>query len=150
MDSLDQCGDACRCLIELAARKQRPISEADFIARFKPRYAIWNDRLGVTDTAMVCDIARDLELAQSVQVLRRYIRVVQCFTNPQVTGVLVFTERFRNAGGHVVPRYNCSLLQEMDASSFSLWLPGLESDSSIGQYSVGDWDIFCAHALILA
>ena len=150
MDAFSHSGAACRCLLRLVARSGTPMSEGEFIARFRPQFELWDDHPGMTDTAMVCDIARSLGLAKSVQVLRRYVRVVQCFTNPKVVGVLTFTERFRNPEGHLVPRYDCSVVEEMDAGRFKLWTPLQDGLTSTEEFPERDWDVLCAHALILA
>lgn len=143
-------GGACACLARLTARLNRALDEATLIERYLVKYEFWKDRPGITDTAMVCDIARDLGLAKSAQVLRRYERVVDCVHHTSVTGVLVFTEKAYTSEGYVVPRYDCGLVEEMTMSGFRLWMPEQGQMPSVRAYVHRDWDILLAHALVFA
>lgn len=141
---------ACACMARLALRKRLLQTEEELIARFRPQYELWREHPGMADTAMVCDIARSLGLAKSVQVLRWYERVLHCVHHAQVTGVLAFTEKFIVPGGVVVPRYDCSIIEAMTSGGFTLWTPVRDESPMVRKHSPADWDLMLAHAIVLA
>lgn len=63
-------GCACRCLLAIAGASGNRITKEEFIDEFSKRYEFWetHERCGCTDTSMVLDIARELNLAQSCQI----------------------------------------------------------------------------------
>ena len=58
-----------RCIIKLAELRQKPITKAEFIDRFAPKYPAWNTQCGVVNHSDIINIARELGLARSAKTL---------------------------------------------------------------------------------
>ena len=146
MGKLDTFGCACRCLLKLRERRGFPLSEDDFLKQFSLHYPHWNMKCGLADTAIICELAKNMGLAIGVQAVRNYASVMQAFNENTHSGILVCVERFRDNQGQLSVLYHCMLLEHIDKSSFSLWCPFQDGTSaSLPPFPVSDWDIFLSH-----
>ena len=149
--NLNEHGAACRCLLRLRENTGLPgLSDAAFISRFLPRYPEWQQRPGAADLAVVLDIARELELAAHMDVLRDYEQLLR--QHQMGRGILVFTERTPEQvePGLVAHRF-VTLVAEMDAEAFTLWCP-YSSGQSDNLPSAGRvwWDRWLAIGIVLS
>jgi hypothetical protein len=147
-------GCACRCLLKLLADAGTPTEDDDFVAAFTPIYPHWATHCGLTDTAIICELAKRLGLAGSVQVFRDYEKVVTETKTVGYVGTLVCVERMplnvddHHAGLGCV--YHCMLLKDIDQTNFVLWSPQQDgSDSILLPFTRDFWDKLLAHALVL-
>ncbi len=150
MGTFNEYGCACRCLLKILADKGTPMTVDDFLAAFP--YPHWqpshpNPMPGVTNTSMVCDIARKLGLAQSLQVFRGYADIEQWFTNKK-QNVLVWSEIHLNLDRND-PIYHVSLLTAIDSSKFSLWCPQQDGSDILVTFPTAHWDTKLCYGLVL-
>ncbi len=123
MMDLNQHGAACRCLLRLRENEGEPgISDAAFIGRFLPRFPEWRERPGVADAMAIFDLARELRLAEHVEIFRDYDRVLQ--EHRAGRSILAQTERVPEPI-ELVPaaRRYVMLVVDMDEDAFTLWCP---------------------------
>lgn len=132
-------GAACRCLLRVRENEGEPgLSDATFIARFLPRYPEWRERPGATDLAMVVDLARELRLAERIEVFRDYDRVLT--EHRAGRAILVYAERAPEqvAAGPQAGRY-VMLLGAMSATTFTLWCPYPSGNSEMLPVAPREW-----------
>lgn len=148
--NLNQYGGACRCLLRLRENTGEPgMSDEAFLARFLPRYPEWQDRPGATDVASLRDIARELQLATTLDVVRDYGQVLKAHRAGH--GILVQTEREPSqveplppAGRHV------ALLVGMNEDEFSVWCPYPSGNSETLPVAKREgWDRWLCVAFVL-
>ena len=73
MPTLEKYGAGCRCLLRIRENSGAPaIADAAFIARFTSRYPDWHERPGTTDLVRMGEVARELGLAERIEVYRDY------------------------------------------------------------------------------
>lgn len=126
---LNQYGGASRCLLRLRENEGKPgISDRTFITAHLDRHPEWQQRPGSADLATIFELAKELELADGMDVFRSYDRVLT--EHRAGRNVLVCTERRpqQPAGPAGEQRY-VTVLQAMDETRFTLWCPypnGLE------------------------
>jgi hypothetical protein len=126
---LNQHGGASRCLLRLRENEGKPgISDRAFITAHLDRHPEWQQQPGAADAAMIFELAKELELADGMDVFRSYDRVLG--EHRAARSVLVCTERRpqQTAVASGEQRY-VTVLQAMDETSFTLWCPypnGLE------------------------
>jgi hypothetical protein len=119
---LSQHGGACRCLLRLRENEgDASTSDAAFIARFLPRYPEWHERPGVADVSAVCELARELGLAERVEIFRGYDRVLA--EHSAGRSILVYTERSPEQIESLSARPCVALVVHMSTEAFSLWCP---------------------------
>lgn len=147
--NLSQYGGACRCLLRLRENEGNAgISDATFIARFLPRYPEWQERPGATDLSALSAVAADLGLADRVEILRDYDRVLA--EHRAGHAVLVHTERPPEQVESREPRTYVTLLEKMTETAFTLWCPYPSGQSDTLPEAARDWwDRWLAIAVIL-
>lgn len=121
--NLDAHGAACRCLLRLRENQGEPvITDAAFIARFIGRYPEWRERPGATDTRMIVEIARELNVAARGETFTEYDRILA--EHRAGHGVLLATT---HAPEQIEPvstnQRFVMLLVEMDDDHFTAWCP---------------------------
>lgn len=148
MSILNKYGCGCRCLLRALELRHAPISESDFLARFRSRFPAQS--VGITDTALLCDLARELGLAQGVQVLRDFDTVREWLTSKRAHTTLVCVERFPDNKDVLGVLYHAMLLTQISEVSFSLWSPTQDGGAQeIQSIAKSEWDRFLTHALLL-
>lgn len=121
--NLNQYGSACRCLLRLRENSGEPgISDGLFISQYLSRFPEWQERPGVTDASALCELAKDLKLAETVEFFRDYDHVRQ--ERQAGRSILVLTERIpEQAESSVAAGRYVMLVEAMDATQFSVWCP---------------------------
>lgn len=149
--NLNQHGGACRCLLRLLENEGRPgIPDKVFLTRFLPRYPAWLECPGFTDALTIFELAKELELAASIEISRDYDRVLH---EHQVGhAILVQTERTpvqETASGET--RRQVALLEDISATDFMLWCP-FESGASdlLPRAARTWWETWSAIGIILS
>jgi len=151
MGTFNEYGCACRCLLKLLADNGKPMTESDFLAAFP--YGHWQSSHpdpmpGVTDTSMICDIARKLGLAKGLQVFRGYKAIEQEFVTKK-HNVLVCSEIHLNQDrGDTI--YHVSLLTGINPAQFSLWCPQQDGSAVSVTYAADHWETKLCHGLVLS
>jgi len=148
--NLNQHGAACRCLLRLRENSGRPgLSDTSFIARFLPRYPEWQDLPGATDANALIEIARELELASSIETISEYDRVLG--EHRAGRSILVRTERVpEQTEIDPVARQFIMLLVEMSDDDFTVWCPYPSGHSdTLPRASRVWWRRWQASALVL-
>jgi hypothetical protein len=149
MGTFNEYGCACRCLLKLLADRGTPMTVDGFLTRFP--YPHWqashpDPKPGVTSTAVICDVARQLCLASDLQVLRGYPAVQGYFASGK--SVLVCSEV------HLDPKcsetvYHVSLLTAIDPEQFSLWCPVQDGSDVPLKLAAAEWDTKLCHGIAL-
>ena len=137
--NLNQHGAACRCLLRLRENTGEPgMSDAAFIARFLPRYPEWQDRPGATDVATLMELAREFQLATTMEIIRSYDRVLK--EHRAGRGILVQVERVPAQGEPTPPMgRHITLLVTMNEDEFSLWCPYSSGNSETLPVAKREW-----------
>src|SRR2546426_534100 len=101
----DDYGCACRCLIALANASGNPITKEQFIDRFinEPQFWFWKtqNQCGLTDTGLILDFIRALNLGTSFQVFINKTEVRRRINERLTSGILLCTEKREINGGKV-------------------------------------------------
>jgi hypothetical protein len=136
-------GCACRCLIALANANARRITKEIFIDVFTPKYPFWKStkRCGVTNTGMILDMARELNLADSFQVFINKDRVHEAIINNKVSGVLLFTEKKRETDNTFSDYFHCSLIASTLAKDGRFTIIQVHEDMRLESVLVDDSEI---------
>lgn len=122
MTDLNQYGAACRCLLRLRENEGQPnLSDAEFIARFLPNHPTWLERPGETDATTLLEVARELGLAERLEVSSGFDRVLQ--EHRAGRGILVTTECAPEQRESPAPRPSVLLLVAADEAGFTVWCP---------------------------
>jgi len=121
------------------------MSVADFLAKFP--YAHFKTHPGNLSTALICDVARELQLAGDVKAIRGYDAITDCF-NVHRKRVLVQSEINLNQGASD-PIYHCSILRSIDKSSFKMWTPWADGTDEELPFLRSDWDMKLCFGLVL-
>jgi hypothetical protein len=137
--NLNEHGAACRCLLRLRENEGWPgISDTAFINRFLPRYPEWRTHPGATDALMVLELARELRLADNVEMFRDYDHILQ--EHRAGKPILVYTERSpeqvespARTGRYVM------LVVDMTEREFTLWCPYASGNSEILPVAAREW-----------
>lgn len=121
--NLNEHGAACRCLLRLRENQGLPgVTDAAFIARFLPRFPHWRERPGAVDASTILAVARDLGLAERIEISRDYDQLLR--EHREGRGILVWTERVPEQSESDLPaRRYTMLVVDMDAEAFTLWCP---------------------------
>ncbi len=123
------------------------MSEVQFLAKFGSRFPA--GKAGLTDTGLICELARDMQLAIGVCCYRDFDLVARSHTDPATNGILVCVERMLLAGTMQV-LYHCMMLDRIDTSSFTLWTPIQDgTETVLPTFARSDWDAMLCHALVL-
>ena len=150
MMDLNEHGAACRCLLRLRENEGEPgISDQDFIARYLPRYPDWEDRPGATDASTTFELAKDLHLADRIEIFRDYDRVLKEHRAGQ--SVLVCTERAPQPTETEQEnnRY-VTLMVAMNETSFTVWCPHDNGQSDVLPTAARAWwDKWLAIGMVL-
>ena len=112
-----------RCIIKLAELRQKPITKAEFIDRFAPKYPAWNTQCGVVNHSDIINIARELGLARSAEDFGDRAKVRQLAESTPTPGVLVLTEREQAPNGDWSERHHIRLLRGFAGDRWLLWDP---------------------------
>lgn len=153
MQNLNVFGCACRCVIELCSRNNRPITEADFLAEFSRKYPSWFRRTGLTSENMIAEICRKLGISSKISITIDKDLVIdyfQKYKNSLVSGILIYTERMpvppnQNLG--IV--YHCMLLVEADQAGFKVWCPYQDGTHQEITLTWKEWADWMMHATVL-
>lgn len=140
----DQFGCACRCLIALAnANKKSNLTIEGFIETFAKKYPCWEryQKCGLTDTSMVLDMARSLGLADSCQVFINKDKVRDALINQKVLGVLLFTEKTREANNSFVDYFHCWVVDSTLADGGRFRSFHVNNDLGLSYTDLDDSDI---------
>lgn len=139
MPTLEKYGAACRCLLRLREKNGAGgISEAAFIARFTSRYPDWHERPGATDIVRMGEVARELGLAERIEVYRDYDRILQCYREGRA--ILICTDRVpEQHDWPAAPGRHVLLLIAMDDATFTVWCPHADGHSATLAPAAGVW-----------
>jgi len=123
MADLSRHGGACRCLLRLLENEGRPrLPDEAFIQRFQPLFPQWQEQPGVVDAVGVLDVARELGLAESLELSRDYdfVRTQHAAGWPVLmrTAFAPLQDRTPKA-----PRLHHVLLERIEADGFVVWCP---------------------------
>jgi hypothetical protein len=149
--NLNEYGAACRCLLRLRENEGQPgMTDAAFINRFLPRYPEWQQRPGATDMVALVEIARELGVAEHLDVFRDYEQLLR--EHRAGRSILVFTERApEQLATALVTRRYAALLVEMDADTFTLWCPYPSGQSeNLPPAARAWWDRWLAIGIVLS
>lgn len=142
-------GCACRCLLELKNATHKT-SWDDLISSFEGEFEIWKTKPGLTDTRMICHLAKSLGLAQSIHVFRDYSRIKGFFGQKEVSGILIGVEKWPNPTTKKLELANhFALLSDINDSEFKLFSPEPNGKFSEYRFGVDGWDKLFCHALVL-
>lgn len=125
------------------------ISDGMFISQFVSRYPAWRERPGATDLFALCDLARELKLASTVEAFRDYDHLLH--EHRQGRSILVMTERVpeQTQAAPTFHRYEM-LLEAMDEKSFALWCPYPSGQSDVLPRAARTWwDRWLATGIVL-
>jgi len=116
-------GCGCRCLIALANIDGNPISKAEFIDRYSPKYPLWQriKQCGVTNVGMIFDIAKDLGIANEFTVMINKNDLRDGVKKGFIKHLILNTERLMAADGVWGDYYHCALASPAWPSDSS-WL----------------------------
>jgi len=95
MDDFNKWGCASRCLLKLLEDRGQQMSQSDFLAKFP--YPLFKTHPGLLSTALICDVARALQIASDVRAIRGYEAMSEMF-NIHGKKVLVQSEINLNQG----------------------------------------------------
>lgn len=125
------------------------MTDTAFINRFLPRFPEWRERPGEIDASTLLDIARELGLANHVEISRDYDRVLDEYRAGR--SVLVTTERApeQSKGELATGRYD-ALIVDMNADAFTLWCPFPSGQSdNLPKAAREWWDRWLAVGIVL-
>lgn len=125
------------------------MSDAAFLARFRPGHPEWQERPGATDVLGMLEIARALGLAGTVEIFRDYDRVLQ--EHRAGGSILACTERApEQLEPALASRRFVMLVVEMDAEGFTLWCPYPSGQSDVlPRAGRAWWDKWLALGIVL-
>ena len=112
------------------------MSQSDFLAKFP--YPLFKTHPGLLSTALICDVARALQIASDVRAIRGYEAMSEMF-NIHGKKVLVQSEINLNQGC-LDTIYHSSLLRSIDKSTFKLWTPSQDGTDHELPFLRSDWD----------
>lgn len=123
MTDLNHDGAACRCLLRLRENEGLPgISDRTFITAHLSRFPAWKERPGEVGADGLFDLAREMHLADAIEVFRDYDRVLQ--EHRAGRSILVCTERTpEQVEPEPSPGRFTLLVVAMNETSFTLWCP---------------------------
>jgi hypothetical protein len=113
----DVFGCASRCLLYLANFRGIKITKEEFINRFRHKFT--PKRIGLTNTAEVIDMARELGLCRSANSFRCREKVRDMCSKRMVQGVLLYTDL--NESG--AQNFHCRLIIDGDDQTVELFSP---------------------------
>ena len=116
-------GCGSRCIIKLAELRQKPITKAEFIDRFAPKYPAWNTECGGVTASDIINITRELGLARTAEALGDPAKVRQLAESTPAPGVLILTEREPAPDGGWGELHHVRLLRGFAADKWLLWDP---------------------------
>jgi hypothetical protein len=136
---LNAYGAACRCLLRLRENTgEEGISDSSFISRYLSRYPGWAERPGTTDLGMLCELARDLGLADRLEFWRDYDQILR--EHRAGNGILVYTERVpERVESALRPGRQVMLMVEMNEATFTVWCPYVSGSSETLLPAKGVW-----------
>lgn len=151
MQNLNTFGCGCLCLIELAKRNGRDITEADFLNEFSRKYASWFRRTGITNIFSLLEIGKSLGIVNSAKITidkDEIIKYQNLYEDRRINGILVFTERMPVSGqlSHIE---HCMLLLAADLTTFKVWCPYQDSTNTEESLNWNNWKDWMMHGLIL-
>lgn len=120
---LDRYGGGSRCLLRLRENDGKPgLSDQAFIADHLAVYPEWQARPGAADVGRLFELAKQLEVADEMDVFRDFGQVLAEYRAGN--SVLVCTERApRQTAAELVPGRQVMLLEAMDEAGFTAWCP---------------------------
>lgn len=126
-----------RCLINLAEKIQKPITKQEFCDRFAHRFHNPQTQYGLLNPDYIPEIARALSLPGAKGSVSTELAFVEDYDKVAVlhrTGSLVLIESRINLNeGATDSVGHCSVLQEIDAESFTLWTPSQDGKDYVLQ-----------------
>ena len=148
--NLNRHGDGCRCLLRLRENSGKPgLSDHAFIEANISRFPSWHERPGEADLLRLCELARNLQLADKVELFLDYDQVLK--EHQAGRAILVLTERSPEQEPKVGSfRRHVLLLVGQTEQDFTLWCPfasGLSDVLPKGPRAC--WDRWLASALVL-
>lgn len=120
---LDLHGGGSRCLLRLRENEGKPgVSDRAFITEHLASHPEWSERPGAADAATLFELAKELGLADGMDVYRGYERILAEHRAGQ--SILVCTEKPpQQTAAPLRERRYVTLLETMDESGFTLWCP---------------------------
>lgn len=98
------------------------MTDAAFISRFLSRYPDWQQHPGAADAFIIFELARELGLAERIDVFRDYDQLLR--EHRAGRSILVCTERVpEQSEAPPAARRYVTLAVQMDEESFTLWCP---------------------------
>lgn len=125
MQNFNTYGCSIRCLLEMAQRHGREISEQEVLKQFGPRFPIWLIQPGIVDLITLCAIARELGIASQACITTdqdEIIRYAALIKDRKMAGLLVNSER-KMEDAKLAVGHHTMLLLDADANGFRVWSP---------------------------
>jgi hypothetical protein len=114
-----------RSLMKLAENNQKPITKEEFCKRFSHRFHNPEKQYGLLDPDHIPEIARELNLTGEAGAPPKKLVWVSNYDEVAAlhrTGSMIMVTSQINLNiGATDPLGHCSVLQEIDAQSFTLW-----------------------------
>jgi hypothetical protein len=137
-------GCVSRSLIILADRKQRPFASwDDYCLKFGHLFP--EGHYGAIFTSQIVEVTRAQKLASCFESFRRYAEIQDAHAKGR--GVLIISEIDLNQGQTGIIRH-CSVLENIDAASFTLIVPSQAGNDHVMPFTVADWDAKLCHGLV--
>ena len=113
------------------------MSDAAFLARFAPQFPEWQERPGAVDATALLQLARDLGIADRVEIFRDYDRVLA--EHRAGRSILAYTERAPEQVAVPVNRRYETVVVDMDDDTFTLWCPYPSGQSDTLPAAAREW-----------
>lgn len=117
-------GCACRCLLAIAQQLPNPPSKEQFIQKFTHKFPFWekSGKTGVTDTALILQIAQDLGIAKGFQIYRGKPKVREELKANHARAALLFTEKRPEPNAPDSEYYHCQLVGTQKIQDGGFWV----------------------------
>ncbi len=83
-------GCVSRCIIRITELRNTPISPDGFVSRYS--YLFPPEKCGILSVDDICEVAKDLAIATTVDIFRNVDEAVKLLRKKQTSNLLVFTE----------------------------------------------------------
>jgi hypothetical protein len=110
-----------RCLIKLAELQGKTITKANIVDKFAPQCSLWSQQCGLAPTSLLCDTARHFGLCTFVDTHVNQVVIKRRILSRQTRGVIVSTDRHRDAQGQLGDLFHYRLLIEWQTDRLILW-----------------------------
>lgn len=152
MQNFNTYGCTIRCLLEMASRHGRVITEQEVLAEFGRKYPNWLPQPGIIDVMAACEIARAMGLAGRVLVTidqAEMVKFAKGLKDRLICGVLVVRER-NLVNAVLEPSYHTMLLVDANNNGLKIWSPQQDGTGIEEDYTWAQWQNLMMHGLLFA